>query len=381
MRRRAALALAASAAAAASTPAPTPLLTTAALLPEPLTYAVSCDERSYAALRLPPAAAAGCLPPSPGASGCRRHVEDGFVTPTEASQLLRMVTAGFARSVATAGPTILDVNTGFLRDADSGVVNIYRNGTPSAGAGADASRSLAVSFSEADRALYRDVIERIRQRVVGVFNLTGRLAFTAPTFVTRIIGDPGWAPEEPHSEYFHPHVDMDNTAHYHYSGLLYLSTHAAPEGADGGVGAEGDFTGGTFAFLRREGGSGSGGGSGGGDPEAGTTPQHVVHPRAGRLVAFSAGGENLHAVRLVTGGTRYVLSMWFTCDPSREFRAFLDNDSHGAASGARGARRPGGDGGGGTPTPRSKRRRAPATRRPTQPADNRIVPDGGDGEL
>jgi hypothetical protein len=28
-----------------------------------------------------------------------------------------------------------------------------------------------------------------------------------------------------HDEYWHLHVDMNNTAHYHFSGLLYMSTY------------------------------------------------------------------------------------------------------------------------------------------------------------
>lgn len=39
---------------------------------------------------------------------------------------------------------------------------------------------------------------------------------------------------EIHDEYWHTHADMNNTAHYQYSGLLYLSTYLR------------DFTGGMF---------------------------------------------------------------------------------------------------------------------------------------
>ena len=38
---------------------------------------------------------------------------------------------------------------------------------------------------------------------------------------------------ELHDEYWHTHADMNNTAHYQYSGLMYLSTYGE------------DFTGGT----------------------------------------------------------------------------------------------------------------------------------------
>ena len=51
---------------------------------------------------------------------------------------------------------------------------------------------------------------------------------------------------------------------------------------------------------------------------------HLVQPGAGRLVMFSSGRENVHQVRPVRTGTRYVMSMWFTCDPDRVFPDFLD---------------------------------------------------------
>jgi hypothetical protein len=41
---------------------------------------------------------------------------------------------------------------------------------------------------------------------------------------------------EIHDEYWHPHVDHNNTGHYHYSGLLYMSNYGL------------DFTGGDDAY-------------------------------------------------------------------------------------------------------------------------------------
>jgi hypothetical protein len=37
-----------------------------------------------------------------------------------------------------------------------------------------------------------------------------------------------------HDEYWHPHADRNNTPHYHYSGLLYMSDYGK------------DFTGGSL---------------------------------------------------------------------------------------------------------------------------------------
>jgi hypothetical protein len=228
------------------------------------------------------------------------------------------------------------------------------------------------------------------------------LFFTAPTFVTREVGNIShWQPHSMHDEYWHPHVDKNNTAHYDYSGLLYLNDHGV------------DYDGGMFSFLdglwppqampcydedllamgapkschtfSEEGmcTGDVGGGStiadycpeacgvceriyqpprsnskqqnkqdtdgreegdsntdlvidGSLDFEFGENGQtilknqtaHLVEPAAGRLVIFSSGQENLHQVRQVHRGTRYVMSMWFTCNPDRYFPDFLDGNMH-----------------------------------------------------
>ena len=158
--------------------------------------------------------------------------------------------------------------------------------------------------------------------------------------MTRIRGAPDYAPAEVHDEYWHPHADKLNTAHYDYSGLLYLSE------------AGKDFGGGDFAFLRAKPAADGSGGGGGADPageearvaallgdgpppgaedEGAAWPweaEHIVEPAPGRFVAFSAGAENVHRVARVTGGERFVLSMWFSCDERRKFRNFLDGKVH-----------------------------------------------------
>lgn len=40
----------------------------------------------------------------------------------------------------------------------------------------------------------------------------------------------------------------------------------------------------------------------------------TVEPRKGRVSMFTSGHENLHAVERVTSGTRYALTVSFTCD-------------------------------------------------------------------
>ncbi|XP_043256674.1 prolyl 3-hydroxylase 1-like [Colletes gigas] len=69
-----------------------------------------------------------------------------------------------------------------------------------------------------------------------------------------------------------------------YSAILYLNN---------------DFQGGEFFFTKDQ-----------ADRESDT----LVFPRCGRMVAFSAGRENLHGVRGVLRGKRCALALWFTQD-------------------------------------------------------------------
>ena len=101
--------------------------------------------------------------------------------------------------------------------------------------------------------------------------------------------------------YWNAHVDKANIPTYDYSALLYLNTHGA------------DFAGGELAFL---------------DDDA----DRIVEPRAGRLVTFTSGPENLHRVRRVSRGRRYVLAMWFTCSGRHKYRD--DDDDDGESAGA-----------------------------------------------
>ena len=89
-----------------------------------------------------------------------------------------------------------------------------------------------------------------------------------------------WLEDPTHGTYA-PHVDQANMPEYDVSALLYLST--------AGV----DFEGGLFAFNDAD-------------------HDRVLVPRAGRLLAFHSGFENLHQVRPVLSGERLVLSIWFS---------------------------------------------------------------------
>lgn len=219
----------------------------------------------------------GCHP-----TACARRVMDDLVTPEQLQTLLSIARRGMAPAADGGGPTILDVNSGYMKDTE-GLKRIYPH----------------IKFTAEEYQTYADVFDQIRDAIMETFGLE-RLWFTAPTFITRLIGNEVWEPEAEHDMYWTKHVDGINTEHYDYSGLLYLSTY----GEDFG-----EKEGGRFVFY-----------------DDGTN--HTIEPRAGRFLTFTAGPENLHQVRRVYSGERYTMSMWFTCDPQKEFSTFLDGKVH-----------------------------------------------------
>lgn len=52
-----------------------------------------------------------------------------------------------------------------------------------------------------------------------------------------------------------------------------------------------------------------------------------VSPKPGRLVLFSSGHEHPHHVTEVTGGTRFAVTIAFTCDERAALTDFLERAS------------------------------------------------------
>ena len=152
----------------------------------------------------------GCTPVQGGT--CDRLVTDDFLTEKEVARLIKMAEVGMSRSITKKklGPTIMDINSGWVLPPSSHQPSsIYSKGQ---------------LYSPEDYELYKDVTQRLKKSVEETFNVKN-LYFTAPTFITREVGSMKWKPKTMHDEYWHPHVDKNNTGHYDYSGLIYLSTH------------------------------------------------------------------------------------------------------------------------------------------------------------
>jgi hypothetical protein len=112
------------------------------------------------------------------ASACGRRVADGLFQDEDIANLARIVKKGMSQRSSDGGPTILDINTGFIRDTN-GIENLFM-------------RSESV-YSDDDFAHYGEIIRRLKLAVTQTFNIT-ELYFTAPTFITRLDGRPGWEP-------------------------------------------------------------------------------------------------------------------------------------------------------------------------------------------
>ena len=144
--------------------------------------------------------------------------------------------------------------------------------------------------------IFNLLINKVKMQIIEDFGLD--FVFTSGALLTRLEGDPPddeWEMDRGHI-YWNAHVDKANIATYDYSALLYLNNFGT------------DFEGGEFEFI---------------DNDA----NRVVEPRRGRLITFTSGPENLHRVRRVDGGTRYVLAMWFTCSERHQYR---DDDDESA---------------------------------------------------
>lgn len=229
--------------------------------PQPRVYNVQCSEDYENSKRYP-----GCTPQK-----CGRAVIDSIVTREEAQVLRRVAERGLALAGSEGGASILDLHSGAL-SMGMQFVNIYRYF-------GDQIRDV---FTQEDFQLYRDVRERIHTVIAETFGLDKTLMYlTKPTFFSRINST---AAKTQHDEYWHPHIDKVTYGSFDYTSLLYLS--------DFGY----DFAGGRFIFMDQ-------------------TGNRTVEPRAGRVSFFSSGSENLHRVEKVTWGTRYAITVSFTCDP------------------------------------------------------------------
>lgn len=115
----------------------------------------------------------GCL-----AKKCGWRVADNLFQHEDIMHLIEIVNKGMSQHSSDGGPTILDINTGYIRDTN-GIENLFTKDEN--------------VYSDDDFSHYGDIIKRLKTAVMETFNIT-QLYFTAPTFITRLDGRSDWEP-------------------------------------------------------------------------------------------------------------------------------------------------------------------------------------------
>lgn len=208
----------------------------------------------------------GCTPRK-----CGRGVSDAVITRDEARRIRSIAEKGLSLGGSDGGASILDLHSGAL-SVGKHFVNLYRY----------FGDKIQNIFSEEDFRLYRNVRQKVQLAIAQAFGISASsLHLTKPTFFSRINST---AARTVHDEYWHAHVDKVTYGSFDYTSLLYLSDY------------QDDFGGGRFVFM-----------------EEGAN--RTVEPRAGRVSFFTSGSENLHRVEKVHWGTRYAVTIAFTCNP------------------------------------------------------------------
>ena len=236
---------------------------------KPLEWTVACDLDFYSKAY---GAIRGCTPSAP--SFCRRIVRDSFAALSYCTQ---------------------------LREAtERAMVNLFHRGgsTSLAPVHGKSAERLGVKGSS----IFNLLLNKVRLQIMQDFGLD--VLYNSGALLTRLVGEEEVAADEWEMErghvYWNAHVDKANIATYDYSALLYLNEFGT------------DFEGGEFEFV---------------DDDA----NRMVQPRAGRLILFTSGPENLHRVRRVVSGTRYVLAMWFTCSQQHQYSDDEPDEIHSKA--------------------------------------------------
>ncbi|NXD62368.1 OGFD3 protein, partial [Eolophus roseicapillus] len=186
---------------------------------------------------------------------CGRGVTDAVITREEAERIRRIAERGLSLGGSDGGASILDLHSGAL-SLGKHFVNLYRY----------FGDKIQDIFTEEDFALYshsEGSIMSVVAQYIGISSCAlschiGRSSLNLENVVTY--------------------------GSFDYTSLLYLSDYSE------------DFGGGRFVFM-----------------DAGSNK--TIEPQAGRVSFFTSGSENLHRVEKVHWGTRYAITISFTCNP------------------------------------------------------------------
>lgn len=212
-------------------------------------------------------------------SGIERIVADGVLTPNQCRQLLDL-----AQNCIEGD--------GYPQKSPHTVKEKFEGLTVISAAKAAVRREA----NQTNAKLYLNASRKVKEVLAEQFNLEKELYFSFTHLVCRTAKE---GMQDERKDLSHP-VHSDNCylnetlgecikqppafTWRDYSAILYLND---------------EFEGGQFFFAH--------------SPKD-LSPQHYVIPKCGRMVGFSAGGENMHGVKAITKGKRCVVALWFTHD-------------------------------------------------------------------
>nr|CAB3264556.1 2-oxoglutarate and iron-dependent oxygenase domain-containing protein 3-like [Phallusia mammillata] len=209
---------------------------------------------------------------------CARCVKDGLISESELDTLTNLAKNGFSYGGSFGGASILDLHSGAL-SAGGKFINIYQALNES---------QLSDLFSGDAMKVYEKVKNKIKGAVTNEFGVDPvNLFLTKPTFFSKMTSKPAYTK---HDEYWHSHIDKVQYGSFDYTSLLYLSDYGS------------DFEGGRFVFDDKN---------------------DTIEPKLGRVSFFTSGSENPHHVEKVIDGTRYAMTVSFTCDPKHSIENSL----------------------------------------------------------
>lgn len=201
---------------------------------------------------------------------CGRYFSDFVFNEQEANTLLDIAKKGFQYGESSGGASIFDIHNGVVSKGKSfiSVKNLLK----------EQNKEL---LSKDDVKEFNKIKDKIIDTIKAKFGIAD-VYLTKPVFFSKITSKQA---ETLHDEYWHSHIDKDQYEGFHYTTLVYLNNHQK------------DYMGGRFFWTNEK---------------DNTTLSH--EPRKGRLSIFSSGSENRHHVEKVLSGTRYAVTIPFTCN-------------------------------------------------------------------
>lgn len=115
---------------------------------------------------------------------CARIVVDGAFEDIDIQNLHKIAQKGMINKTS-GGPTILDINTGFVRDS-GGLENLFMKENS--------------YFTSEEFEVYGSIIRKLKQLVSTSFGFP--VHFTTPTFITRLDGSTSWEPKGHYFPYY-----------------------------------------------------------------------------------------------------------------------------------------------------------------------------------